>query len=272
MTVMAFIPVDMSVVGVGSSVNIEASSSLISDGSSVSVEPSDVLESFLSVVSHDGGVTIVTPVVTSSLDGDGLVSVREGSDRFGSLVEHEPLLVVVWVSVSDSQSVLMASDMLGDDQGSVGWHGRLDLESKSVSQWVSWEVNTLLVEVPSLVCTVVASPEDSVSVVVVVTSMDIEAESGNISDVSSASWPEGGSLVSLGSPLSDDSSATNVELRAVLVREGEVSLLLWSDGSSSSVEEEPLSWVPWLGVMDSESVLVSTNVLVPEEGLASRHS
>lgn len=102
--------------------------------------------------------------------------------------------------------------------------------------------------------------------------MDIKTKSGDISDVSFVSWPEGSSLIGLGSPLSDDGWSSHVELRVVGVGKSKVSLLHWSDSSCSSIKEEPLSIVPWLGVMNSESVLVSTNMLVPEKGLSSAHS
>ena len=45
-----------------------------------------------------------------------------------------------------------------------------------------------------------------------------------------------------------------------------------SDGLGSSVEVEPLSVVPWLMVVDSQSVVIVSNVLMPEQGLSSTHS
>lgn len=56
------------------------------------------------------------------------------------------------------------------------------------------------------------------------------------------------------------------------VRESVVSSQCWSNGSSSSVEDPPLSLIPWLMVLDSNLVLMSSDVLMPEEGSVLRHS
>lgn len=60
----------------------------------------------------------VVPVVSVDLDRHGEPSVGSSSDRSGSPVEHEPLLVVVWVVVLDSESILMGSDVLSVEQSS----------------------------------------------------------------------------------------------------------------------------------------------------------
>jgi len=88
-------------------VDIEASNTLISDISSSSVEPSDVLKRFSSVWSNNSSVVIVEPVASSLLDGNCLVSISSSSDGSSSPVEDEPLSVVSWVGISDSESVLM---------------------------------------------------------------------------------------------------------------------------------------------------------------------
>ena len=75
-TVVALPPDDVSVVGVGSSVNIEASVSKISDSSGLSSEPSDLLEKLVLEWSGNSCISVVVPVVSSELDGDDLVSVR----------------------------------------------------------------------------------------------------------------------------------------------------------------------------------------------------
>lgn len=72
-------------------------------------------------------------------------------------------------------------------------------------------------------------------------------------------------MVAFINPFSDDNSSCHVELLSELVRNGIVSLVNWSDGSSSSVEEEPLLGVHWLMVLNSDSELVSTNVFMPEK-------
>lgn len=96
--VVALVPVDMSVVSVGVTMDIQASNSQISDVSSASLEPSDLLDSLALVDSNDGCETVVEPVLTSVvvLDRDGLSSVSSRSDGSGSPVEHKPLLDVLW--------------------------------------------------------------------------------------------------------------------------------------------------------------------------------
>ena len=98
------------------------------------------------------------------------------------------MLVVVWVVVLDSQSVLMVTNVLVPEESSLAWHDSLDLESNTVSKWVSWVVNSSSVNGPSLVLTVMAFEPDGVSVVRVVCSVDIKAETGSVSDVSVMSW------------------------------------------------------------------------------------
>jgi len=68
------------------------------------------------------------------------------------------------------------------------------LEVLSVSQWVSWEVDISLVNVPGLVETIVAMVEDNLSVVGVVSTLNIKAVTTAVSQVSSASWEVGESL------------------------------------------------------------------------------
>lgn len=146
------------------------------------------------------------------------------------------------------------------------------MESSSVTNWISWEVNSSGIDSPSLVGTIVASIENDMSVVRVGVSVNIKALSWDISDVSVWSSIVGNSLVCLTLPLSDNSSSVDDESLSSLVGDGIVSLQVWSDGSSSRVENEPLSLVPWLVIVDSKSVLVSTDVLMPEEGSSRSHS
>lgn len=85
------------------------------------------------------------------------------------------MLVVVWVVVLDSQSVLAVADVLMPEEGSLGWHSGLDLESHTVLEWIPWEVWSSLVNVPGLIEAVVASVEDGVHTVSVLSSVDIKA-------------------------------------------------------------------------------------------------
>ena len=155
--------------------------------------------------------------------------------------------------------------MLMVENSSVLWESRLDLEFDTVSQWVTWEVWLLLVDVPLLVSSVVAVVEDNVHVVSVLRSVDIKASSRDISDVSVSSWVESELLgsktgESLGSG-GNVSSESSVELMTKSVG----SLVELSDGSGSVVHSPPLSLIPWGVVLDSGSVLVGSNVLSGEE-------
>jgi len=216
--VVALVPDGVSVLRVRVSVNIEASLSHVSNVSSGSVEPSDLLKAFSSVVSGNSGVSVVRPVVSSELDGDGEVSVGSRSNGPSSPVEHPPLLVAVWVVVLDSKSVLGRSNVLVPEEGSSASQLSLDLESSSVSDWVSWEVSSSGVDLPSLVGSVVASPEDNMSVLRVRSTMDVKALAWDVSDVSVASTVVGNHLVVVSfAVLSDDGSNTNSESVSTLV-------------------------------------------------------
>lgn len=125
---------------------------------------------------------------------------------------------------------------------------------------------------PGLVKTVVAVPEDNMVMVVVSVSMNIQALAWNVSKVSSITSIVGNSLLWLTSVLSNDSGSVNVESLSLLVRDSIVSSSVSSDGSGSSVEYPPLLVVPWLMILDSQSVLMSSNMLMPEEGSVSTHS
>lgn len=166
----------------------------------------------------------------------------------------------------------MSTDVLSSNQGSVSRHSRLDLESHTIVFWISWEVNSVEVNGPGLIETVVAIPEDKVSVVMVMTSVNIKTLSWDVSEISVWSTVVGKSLESFTLPDSDDSSSVSQESLTSLVRDGVVSSVVGSDCNSSSVEDPPLSWVPWFTVVNSESELISTDVLVPEDGFSSAHS
>lgn len=133
-------------------------------------------------------------------------------------------------------------------------------------------MNSLSVNGPCLVETVVAIPEDNMSMLAVTSTMNIHALSWDVSEVSVWSTVVTNSLESFTLPLSDDSGSVSQESLSSLVGDGIASLQGWSNGVSSSVEDEPLSLIPWLIVVNSESILVSTNVLVPEEGSVALHS
>lgn len=264
-TIVALVPVDMSVVGVGVSVNVEASSSLISDSSSVRAEPSESLELIVvSEVSHNGGVAIMVPVSSSVLDRDGPSSVTLGSDGSGSPVEDKPLLDVPWGIVSDSQSVLVSTNVFMPEECSSSLHCGFDLESNSVSEWESWELDTLSINIPSLMFSVRADVEDKIVVHKVSTSastrLSFEALTGSVSDVSTSSSPEGDLLVWLVSPGSDDSVVVWSVLLTVSVGERVLSSVELTDRVGSSVEGEPGVSFPWSWVLELKNVVSASNV------------
>lgn len=80
------------------------------------------------------------------LDCHNHSSVALWSDRSGSVVEDPPLFDVLWGIVSDSQSVVVCTDMLVVENSSVTSHDRFDLESNSISEWVSWELDSSIVD------------------------------------------------------------------------------------------------------------------------------
>ena len=88
-------------------------------------------------------------------------------------------------------------------------------------------------DLPSLVGTVVAVPEDNMTTIVIVTSVNVQTLTSVISDVSSRSSIDSDSLVDLRSPDSNNSSLTNVESLTSLVTENKVSSIPGSDGSGS---------------------------------------
>ena len=121
----------------------------------------------------------------ASLVGDGIASSLVSSDGSGSLIEDPPLLWVPWLVVLDSESELVATDVLVPEQGSSGSHSCSELESASVLEWLSWPGLGSLVDPPGLVHTVMAVVEDNVSVVSVAVSVNVEALSAIVLEVSS---------------------------------------------------------------------------------------
>jgi len=189
-SIVASVPDDVSVVSVRVSMDIQASCSLISDVSSASSEPSDLLKTLVSVVSSNSSVAVVAPVVSIVLNGDDESSVTSSSDSSGSPVKYPPLSNVVWVVVLDSESVLVVTNVLVVSDSSSVSHERFDLEFDSISQWVSWEVNSSSIKEPSLTNLIVAIIPVGKSVVAVAISLGTETSSTWVSDVSVVSWVE----------------------------------------------------------------------------------
>jgi hypothetical protein len=130
----------------------------------------------------------------------------------------------------------------------------------------------VLVNPPSLVLSIVAVPEDDVSVVSVASTMNIETFLSVVSDVSLGTRVPSDFVFVLSSVWSDVSSDTNSESVSELVTNAVVSSLPGSNGLSSSIEDEPLIVVIWVVPVDSQSVLAFSNMLSSKDGLVSGHS
>jgi len=124
---------------------------------------------------------------------------------------------------------------------------------------------------PGLVLTIVASMEGDWLVVVVTSLPDIQAESLLVSDVSLTARVEVEDLLLLSPPVSDDSSSVLSETLSPLVGNDKMSLDGTSHGLGSCIEDPPCSLVLGIGVLDSESVLSMSNMLVVEELLVATH-
>ena len=119
-TVVTVVECNVSHVSVRSTNNIQTFSSVVSDVSISSIVPSDSLVVRVSVNS-DGSSNINSEFI-SILVGNNEVSSSPSSNGLGSVIECPPLLSVLWIVVSNSESVLMSTNMFMPEEGSVGWH------------------------------------------------------------------------------------------------------------------------------------------------------
>lgn len=266
------VPVDdVSVLMVVSSVNIQTFLWQISDVLSGTLVEEGLLVVRVSPWSHDGGDSDSPSV--SLLVGQGEFSIRGSSNGSGSVIEDEPLLVVPWHVVSDSQSVLVVTDVLVSEQSSVSAHSGLNLELNSVFEWVAlWNSNTLGVNSPSLSSVVLVPPPGEVVSVSVCEAVWSQHDVAPVLDVLGSVVES--SLPHSVSPWSGDGvTSSNESSGSDLSGDGEVSSVGGSDRSGSSVEDEPLLPLPWGMVLDTQFVLVSSDVgsEVDEEGSVLRH-
>ena len=105
--------------------------------------------------------------------GDSSLLVGFLSNGSGSAVKDEPLVVISWIVILDSNSVLMTTNVFMNRKSTTTLHSRSQLEPLSVSKWLLWELELLLVDEPSLVETVMAVVEDYMSVVSVGSTVNI---------------------------------------------------------------------------------------------------
>lgn len=145
------------------------------------------------------------------------------------------------------------------------------MESSVVIDWLSWVSPSELIDLPSLVQSIVAVPEGNVSVVYISSSINIETFSIQGSDSSSWVVEPSHLLVNLISPDSGNSNLSNSVSISLSVRDGIVSSPERSNRSGSVVECPPLSSVIWVVVLDSKSVLVTSDVLTSEESSVVSH-
>ena len=160
---------------------------------------------------------IVVPSVGSVLKRNNVLSVGGSSDGSCSPVEDEPLLDVPWGVVLNSQSELLSTHVLIPEDSLSATHSGSDLKLSSTLEWILREVNTFTVDQPCLVVFVMASPPVNMSIVMVMATVNIEAVTTDVSDVSLVSWEVGNSLEGfLWSELSNDSCNIDSHLLALL--------------------------------------------------------
>jgi len=177
--------------------------------------------------------------------------------------------------ILDSQAVLVAANVLGPGERPVSRHLGSDLEVHSILQGEGWVLGVILVDQPALVVMDVAFVPDDMSVVLVCTSINIEALFTDVSD--------GLDLLDVVVPIhflqdvavlvvSDDCmEAVAVEVTSYLDRNDFVFVSVGTNGVGPVIKEPPLSVVVRVVVLDSESVLALTDVLVPEECSSRLH-
>jgi hypothetical protein len=272
-TVMAVPEGNVSVVNVGTTMDIKALEAVVSDVLVSASVPLDLLGVVTFVLTDGGSDSNVEAL--SLLVGNDEVLARPSSDGVGSSVEGPPLLLIVWVVVSDSKSELVTTDVLVPDEGSVAWHSRFDLELDARSQRLSWVGDSLPVNVPSVSKVLGALSPEGVSAMRVVVTMNSEALATNVLDVSSLVSVPGDLVEVLSGVLSDDSSVSIVGPPVGgLVWNGDSlgSVSGSSDGSGSPVENKPLLVITWVVVSDSKAVLIMTNMFTPEQSSVGLHS
>jgi len=211
----------MSVVGVVSSVHIKAVAGIVSEVSVSSWEVRKSLVWLVSPLSDNSGVS--NSVMVSSLVRDGIASLVLSSDRSGSSIEDEPLSSVVSLMVVDSESELMSTNVLMPEEGSVSRQSSSDLELSAIWKWLSSPDDSNLIDVPGLVNTIMAVPEDNMSVVSVRSTVNVKTFLSIVSDVSSRSRVPLDSLSVVSGPLSNGGGNSNSETGSLLVSNHKVS-------------------------------------------------
>lgn len=123
-----------------------------------------------------------------------------------------------------------------------------------------------------MVSTVVAFVVDHVSSVSVRITVNIKAESSIVSNVRAGSVVPSDSVVVSALVWSHVNSDICSEVVTDLVSNAVSSSVVLSDGLGSSVEGEPLLSVGWIVILDSDSILVTSNMLGLNNSSVSVHS
>jgi len=182
---------------------VSESSSDVSDSLGVIISTSPWLDDKSSSVS-DWAVFETKDVATTGEPSDDTISFVK--------VEHFSF-VVLWHG--QDSSVLVSSDVVVDGDDSVATHSRLNLESLAVLEsnvpWNSWEV----LDLPLLVCTVVAFPVSGLLVLSVLRKIDSESHVSSVVESGSSSVVVDRLLS--GSVSSHDESLTLTDTLVVLV-------------------------------------------------------
>jgi len=166
---------------------------------------------------------------------------------------------------------LVASNVLGHVDYSVLSHSASDLELDSIGQWVGWVRDGLVVNDPSLVEVGVALEHYAVCIVDVLSTSYIKALVDVVLDVGFVTFPVGELLVGLLLVLSHDSVGTIGEALASSSGHCESDVRCSSDCLCPVVELEPLLDVVWVVGVDSQQVLVVSNVTTQEESSVACH-
>ena len=119
--------------------------------------------------------------------------------------------------------------MFTPEKRHVARHSRLDLEPQSILLWVFWIFDSIFVNRPSLVESIMTRPPSKLLLVLIFTSPDVKALVSCISDVSPLPWVEANQYVDFSPVWSDDSSFTLSESSSNLVANTEISSAVGSD-------------------------------------------
>jgi len=256
----------------GATVHFKALLSVVSQVAGLALVPLDWNEVLIHVGADDSCLANVE--ASSLLVGNHKVPVVDGPDGLSSLVMDPPLVLVVRVRVRNSESVLVASNVLVVDKSSVVLHLAPDLELDSIVDREVRVLNTLQVVVPLLVPVLVAFVPDDVTVMSVGCSINVHALVCKVSHIASKLLHPSDLLLLVVCNVwsHDTSNAVLREVGSQLHTDSVVLVAVGSDGVSSCIEDPPLQHVSRVVISDSEPELVGADVLVIEQSSVASSS